>query len=48
MPIVGMLREAESLLDAGKSVGEVCRHLMIVESKYYRWRAKYKGFRWTR
>lgn len=41
--IVGMLREAESLLDAGKTVGEACRHLKIVESTYYRWRAEYTG-----
>jgi putative transposase len=41
--IVGMLREAESLLDAGKTVGEACRHLRIVESTYYRWRAEYTG-----
>lgn len=41
--IVEMLREAESLLDTGKTVGEVCRHLQIVESTYYRWRAEYTG-----
>lgn len=41
--IVGMLREAESLLDTGKTVGEVCRHLQIGESTYYRWRAEYSG-----
>ena len=41
--IVGMLREAESLLDVGRTVGEVCRHLQIVESTYYRWRAEYTG-----
>jgi putative transposase len=41
--IVGMLREAESLLNTGKTVGEVCRHLMIGESTYYQWRAQYTG-----
>ena len=41
--IVGMLREAEALLGTGKTVGEVCRHLEIVESTYYRWRAEYTG-----
>jgi transposase-like protein len=41
--IVEMLREAESLLDTGRTVGEVCRHLKIVESTYYRWRAEYTG-----
>ena len=41
--IVGMLREAESLLDTGKTVVEVCRHLKLAESTYYRWRAEYTG-----
>jgi len=41
--IVGMLREAESLLDTGRTVGEVCRHLELAESTYYRWRAEYTG-----
>ena len=41
--IVGMLREAEALLGTGKSAPEVCRHLEISESTYYRWRAEYTG-----
>lgn len=41
--IVGMLREAEALLAAGKSVPEVTRHLEIGESTFYRWRAEYTG-----
>ena len=41
--IVVMLREAESLLDTGRTVGEVCRHLELAESTYYRWRAEYTG-----
>lgn len=41
--IVGMLREAEALLATGKSVPEVCRHLEIGESTYYRWRGEYTG-----
>jgi putative transposase len=41
--IVGMLREAEALLGTGKSAGEVCRHLGIGESTFYRWRAEYTG-----
>jgi putative transposase len=41
--IVGMLREAEALLGTGKSAPEVCRHLGISESTYYRWRAEYTG-----
>lgn len=41
--IVGMLREAEALLGTGKNAPEVCRHLEISESTYYRWRAEYTG-----
>lgn len=41
--IVGMLREAEALLGTGRSVPEVCRHLEIGESTFYRWRAEYTG-----
>ena len=41
--IVGMLREAEALLAAGKSVPDVVRHLEIGESTFYRWRAEYTG-----
>jgi transposase-like protein len=41
--IVGMLREAEGLLGTGKTIEEVCRHLGIAESSYYRWRAEYNG-----
>ena len=41
--IVGMLREAEALLSTGKTIEEVCRHLGIAESSYYRWRAEYNG-----
>lgn len=41
--IVGMLREAEALLSTGKTIEEVCRHLEIAESTYYRWRAEYSG-----
>jgi transposase-like protein len=38
-----MLREAEALLSAGKEIKEVCRHLGIAQSTYYRWREEYNG-----
>lgn len=41
--IVGILREAEALLGTGRQVPEVCRHLGISESTFYRWRAEYTG-----
>jgi transposase-like protein len=36
--IISSLQEAEILFAKGKTVGEVCRHLSIIESTYYRWR----------
>jgi putative transposase len=30
-------------VDAGAKVGDVCRHLGIVEKTFYRWREKYAG-----
>jgi putative transposase len=41
--IIGKLREAEALLSAGKTIPEVCRHLGIGESTFYRWRSEYSG-----
>ncbi len=36
--IIGRLREAEALLNAGQSVGQVLQHLGVSENTYYRWR----------
>jgi putative transposase len=41
--IIGMLKEADALLSAGQKTEDVCRHLGIGESTYYRWRAEYEG-----
>jgi len=41
--IVGILREAETLLASGMTVTEAARHLKIGESTYYQWRAQYLG-----
>ena len=41
--IIHMLREAESKLASGSTVGEVCRSLGITEQTYYRWRKSYGG-----
>jgi len=43
--IISKLREAEVLLSQGKTVGETCRHLMVSEQTYYRWRKDYGGMR---
>ena len=43
--IIGKLREAEVLLSQGKTTGEVCRHLVVSEQSYYRWRREYGGLK---
>jgi len=41
--IVKKLRDAETMLSAGKTVAEVVQALAISEQSYYRWKAKYGG-----
>lgn len=41
--IVKKLRDAETMLVAGKTVAEVVQTLEISEQSYYRWKAKYGG-----
>jgi len=41
--IVKKLRDAETMLSAGKTVAEVVQVLEISEQSYYRWKAKYGG-----
>jgi len=43
--IVRKLREADRLLGEGKSLVEVCKHLEVTESTYYRWRNQYGGMK---
>ena len=43
--IIRKLRQGEVLLHEGKSIGEVCRVLGVVESTYYKWRKEYGGLR---
>ncbi len=40
---VRKLREGERLLNAGKDLTEVLRHLEIAESAWNRWRSRYGG-----
>jgi len=35
--IVRKLRDAEAMLNAGKTIGEVCQQLGISEPTYHRW-----------
>ena len=41
--IVQKLRDADALLNAGKTVAEVIQQLGVSEQTYYRWRRKYAG-----
>jgi len=43
--IVAALREAEALLNAGRSVAQVIQHLGVSEATYHRWRHQYGGMK---
>ena len=43
--IVAALREADALLNAGRSVAQVIQHLDISEATYHRWRNQYGGMK---
>ena len=43
--IVRKLREGERLLNEGKDITEVVRHLEIAESTWNRWRSQYGGIK---
>lgn len=43
--IIRKLREAETMLSAGKSVGEVIQTLGVSEQTYYRWQQQYGGMK---
>ena len=43
--IIGKLREAEAMLAAGKTIGQVCQALEIGEPMFHRWRNQYGGMK---
>jgi len=43
--IVAKLREAEAMLGAGRSVGQVVQHLGVSEQTLSRWRSQYGGMK---
>ena len=43
--IVRKLREGDRMLNEGKDITEVVRHLGIAESTWNRWRAQYGGMK---
>jgi transposase-like protein len=43
--IVAKLRDADGMLAAGRSVGEVCQALEVSEQTLHRWRQQYGGMK---
>ena len=43
--IIKKLREAEMMLAAGRSIGQVAQALAISEQTYHRWRNQYGGMK---
>ena len=43
--IVHKLRDADAMLNAGKTLGEVLQALEVAEATYHRWRNQYGGMK---
>lgn len=43
--VIRKLAEGDKLLNQGKDLAEVCRHLEIAESTWQRWKAQYGGMK---
>jgi transposase-like protein len=43
--IIVHLREADAMLSAGQSVGQVCQKLGVCEQTYHRWRNQFGGMK---
>ena len=43
--IIVQLREADVMLSAGQSIGQVCQKLGMCEQTYHRWRNQYGGMK---
>jgi putative transposase len=43
--IIKKLRDADGMLAAGRSIGEVCQALGISEATFQRWRQQYGGMK---
>jgi putative transposase len=43
--IVRLLRDADGMLAAGKTIGEVCQALEVSEATFHRWRNQYGGMK---
>ena len=43
--IIRKLREAETMIAAGKTIGQVCQAMEISEATYHRWLSQYGGMK---
>jgi len=43
--IIAQLREADAMISAGQSIGQVCQKLGVCEQTYHRWRNQYGGMK---
>ena len=43
--IIRKLREADAMLSAGKTIGQVCQALEVSEQTFHRWRNQYGGMK---
>jgi putative transposase len=43
--IIKKLRDADAMLAAGKTVGQVCQALEVSEQTFHRWRNQYGGMK---
>jgi transposase-like protein len=43
--IIAKLREADAMLTAGASIGQVCQRLEVSEPTFHRWRNQYGGMK---
>ena len=43
--IIKKLREADTLLATGKTIGQVCQSLAVNEQTFHRWRNQYGGMK---
>jgi transposase-like protein len=43
--IINKLRDADGMLAAGRTIGEVCQSLGVSEQTFHRWRHQYGGMK---
>jgi transposase-like protein len=43
--IIRKLREADTMLAVGKSIGQICQSMEVSEATFHRWRQQYGGMK---